>query len=220
MSESGRLYKCYKQKETSAFNLLFGHSEWRAWSFRKLVKLAKLKLSSIGPRRDRFASLLKNATVCREKLSASFLHAPDTQKVQHKYVVVCYRKLLAKVSNMSAYTQKDPEHVLHHSNPSNLLQEVLASPSPVCAEYESLEESCEHLQDYLFLDIIERCIDTIVHLWRLAREDALSISTATTGRLPDLSRSLSLIRPQFRTASTRTCAAFYTQRISCQRLKI
>jgi hypothetical protein len=183
MSESNRLYKCYKQKETSAFNLLFGHSEWRTWSFRRLVKLAKLKLPSIGPQRDEFASLLENATASREKLFASFLHAPDSQKLQHKYVVVCYRKLLAGVSNMSVRTSKNSEHVLPFSTPDNLLQEVIESPSPVCAGYESLEES---LQDYMFFDIIEKCVDTIIQLWRLAREDALSISTATTGRLPDL----------------------------------
>jgi hypothetical protein len=162
MSEVSHLYRCYKQKETRAFNLLFGHSDWTGWSFRKL------------------ASLLKHATVDREKISKAFQHAPEIQKAQHRYVVFCYRRLLSSASKPSPRdigSQPD----LNCGNLSDPPDKALESLSPDDVDYASFEESGEHLQDYLFFDIIEKYIDTILHCWQLAREDALSVSTATTG---------------------------------------
>jgi hypothetical protein len=212
MSESARLYRCYKQKETRAFNLLFAHSEWRVWSFRKLVRLAESELPSLGSQKNQFASLLKNATECREKIFAAFLHAPDTRKLQHRYVVVCYRKLLLGVSNTPPPKNEYSECVLDHRK-SGEVTELL---SPVYAGNESIEESSEHFQDYLFFDIIENCVDTILQLWRRAREDTLSMSTITTGMLSGFPSLLLLIHPQFRTASTKNCGVFCTRTICCQ----
>jgi hypothetical protein len=180
MSEVSHLYRCYKQKETRAFNLLFGHSDWTGWSFRKLVQLAEREAHFLGPKQSTFASMLKHATVDREKISKAFQHAPEIQKAQHRYVVFCYRRLLSSASKPSPRdigSQPD----LNCGNLSDPPDKALESLSPDDVDYASFEESGEHLQDYLFFDIIEKYIDTILHCWQLAREDALSVSTATTG---------------------------------------
>jgi hypothetical protein len=182
MSEFVYLYRCYKQKETRAFNLLFGHSDWKMWSFRKLVELAEREVLSLGPKQGTFASLLKHATVCREKVFEAFQHAPDIRKAQHRYVVFCYRRLLSSVSKTLPRNTESKQD-LDCENLDDRVDEGIESPSPDDADHVPPGESGEHLQDYLFFDIIEKYIDTILHFWRLAREDILSVSTATTGML-------------------------------------
>jgi hypothetical protein len=216
MSEIASLYRCYKQKETRAFNLLFDHSDWRKWSFRRLLQLAECKVPSLGSKRDEFASLLKHATRCREKLFAAFQDAPDTRKAQHRYVVVCYRRLLSIISKTSP-RDKGPEWVPDSRNLDNCFDEA---PPPDCPDYVPSGAWGEHFQDYVLFDIIEKYIDIILQSWRLAREDRLNVSTTTTGK-PAIVLQLSwLTNLQFRIASTKKCEVCCTQKICCQALRM
>ena len=192
MSETISLYKSYKRKEARAFELLFNHSDWRTWTFRRLSGLAKTKLPFLGRKRDEFASLLESATESRVKISAAFPNAPDVHKAQHRYVVFCYRSILASINGASLQSGAS-DLDSSHGDLDIRLDEETEGLIPGRTERKSAIENVKDSQDHLFFDILENYVDTILDLWGLAQEDALSISTATTGMLPAPSRLLGLI---------------------------
>lgn len=175
MSKTTNLYRCYKRKETLAFDLLFGHSNWRYWTFRKLVSLTKRKLPSLGRKRNEFVSLLEAATACRLEIFAAFENAPEIRKAQHRYVVVCYQDILSGLASLHVH----PDEVL--GGGIGFDDETIDATD--YKDLESVEESIDSLQGYLFFDILEQYIDAMLFLWRQAREDAISVLTATTGTL-------------------------------------
>jgi hypothetical protein len=176
MSKNTILYKRYKETETMAFNLVFGHSEWRNWTFRELMRLTEKEIPSLGPSRKVFLSLLKSATACRLKVFANFVNAPEIRKAQHSYVVLCYQRIINLISSADVAC---PDEVHGHEEDHT----GFASGAEDSMEQEPTEQTIHRLQGYDLFDILGRYIDAILNLWQQAREEAVSILTATTGTL-------------------------------------
>jgi hypothetical protein len=167
MSKTTSLYRNYKHKETKAFNLFFGHSAWRNWTFRELVRLTERELPALGRKRAEFLFLLKGATSCRSKIFAAFVDAPELRKSQHRYVVLCYQRILYLISsaeNVSADTLPGDHTGLHVEAANAVNNKPPAS-----------EETINRLQNYVLFDILEGYIDAILSLWQQAQEGAISI---------------------------------------------
>jgi hypothetical protein len=165
--------RIHKEKESLAFDLLFRHNDWKSWGFNRVIQEAKVRLPSLEPGSEKFARLLQEAVGYREKLVPFFQHAPKETKVRHNHVIRCFKQLLSYPQSCDASRfPTDDLRVDIANTASYLTHNQLEEPHGVD----------DNVQNYLVFDVLEQLTATIFQTWEQAKNNSLSILTATTGR--------------------------------------